>query len=153
MTPIALAALRVLSATCGLMMVALTAIQAHGYALIAAALAAIAVGAGIAFRPAATLAVLLAASVIALSDPSSVFGVLAGVAAVAYLVTRHAPGVSAALAGPTTIGALGFAAAGLTATLFPLRLPWLPLLAPLVVFAIFAVALRPFFVAGNRPGN
>ena len=44
----------------------------------------------------------------------------------------------------TLVSALGFTLAGLVATAFPLQLPWLPLLAPLAVFAIYLVATRPF---------
>jgi hypothetical protein len=39
---------------------------------------------------------------------------------------------------------VGFAFAGLVATAFPLQLPWLPLLAPLAVFAVYLLATRPF---------
>jgi hypothetical protein len=45
---------------------------------------------------------------------------------------------------------VGFTFAGLVATAFPLRLPWLPLLAPLAVFAIYVVATRPFLRDENR---
>jgi hypothetical protein len=38
----------------------------------------------------------------------------------------------------------GFTFAGLVATVFPLQLPWLPLLAPLAVLAVYVLATRPF---------
>ena len=45
---------------------------------------------------------------------------------------------------PTIVAAVGFTFAGLVATSFPLQLPWLPLVAPLAVLAIYVVATRPF---------
>jgi hypothetical protein len=136
-----------LSTTSGLVMVAAVGIGSHGPALIAATAAVIAVMAGILVRPVATLAVLLAAGVIVLSDPAAALAAVAGLLAAVYLVLRHAAGAEAGLAGvsgATMIGALGFAFAGLVATAFPLQVPWLPLLAPLAVFAVYLLAARPF---------
>jgi hypothetical protein len=42
------------------------------------------------------------------------------------------------------VSAVGFTLVGLVATAFPLRLPWLPLLAPLAVFAVYLLATRPY---------
>ena len=66
-----------------------------GPALIAGAAAVIAVGIGVVFRPAATLAVLLAVLAIVVSDPSPVLVALSGLCATAYLVCRHAVGPTA----------------------------------------------------------
>ena len=96
-------------------MVGVVGIGLPGPTLIAATSAVVAVAAGTLFRPVATLAVLLTVVVIALSDPA-----------------------------PTLAGAVGFTFAGLVATACPLQLPWLPLLAPLAVFAVYLLATRPF---------
>lgn len=107
----------------------------------------IAVGAGIVFRPGATLAVLLAVATIVLAGPPHVLAALSGLCAAAYLVCRHAVGTHAAVvlgSWPTIVGAVGFTFAGSVATSFPLQLPWLPLAAPLAVLAIYVVATRPF---------
>ena len=64
-------------------------------------------------------------------------------------VTRSArPPASLPRLAPTMIAAVGFALAGVVATSFAPQLPWSPLLAPVVVFAIYAVAARPFL--GDR---
>ena len=60
--------------------------------MVAGVAALIAVGVGTVFRPAATLAVLLAVTTIVVSDPSVVFVALSGLCAAAYLVCRHAAG-------------------------------------------------------------
>ena len=142
---------RALSTAFGLLMAAAAAVQAHGLASVAAALAAIAVLAGLRIRPVATLAVLLAMSAIVLSDPSPMFAALSGLSAAAYLVLRHAVGAPAGVVTattPTMVAAVGFAFAGVVATSFAPRLPWSPLLAPVVVLAIYALAARPFL--GDR---
>ncbi|BBX74491.1 integral membrane protein [Mycobacterium shinjukuense] len=130
----------------GLLMVGSAATGSHGPAVVAGAAAAIAVGVGTVFRPAATLAVLLSVAVILLSDPAPFLVALSGLAAAAYLVCRHSAAGSAGVvrSWPTIVGAAGFTFAGLVATSFPLRLPWLPLVAPLAVLAIYAVATRPY---------
>ncbi|WP_231983649.1 hypothetical protein [Mycobacterium sp. E2733] len=128
-------------------MVGLAADGSHGRAVAAWATALGAVLAGTAFRPAATLAVLLSVLTITLSDPPLVFVALSGLSAAAYLVCRHAVGGSAgAVLGswPTAVGAVGFTFAGLVATSFPLQLPWLPLAAPLAALAVYVLAARPF---------
>ena len=107
----------------------------------------IAVGVGVALRSAATLAVLLSAATIVVSDPSPVLAALSGLCAAAYLVCRHAVGTPAGVvlgSWPTVVATTGFTFAGLVATSFPLHLPWLPLAAPLGVLAIYVLATRPF---------
>jgi hypothetical protein len=139
-------AARILSTACGVVMVAAVGIGSHGSALVAATAAIVAVVVGILIRPLATLAVLLAVAVILLTNPATTLAAVAGLSAALYLVLRHAAdsagldGVSVA----TLVGAAGFAFAGLVATAFPLQLPWLPLLAPLAVFAVYLLATRPF---------
>lgn len=131
----------------GLLMVGLAAGGWHGSAVVAWVSALIAVAVGIVFRPAATVAVLLAAVTVVLSNPPVIFVALSGLCAAAYLVCRHAVGASARVvldSWPTAAGAVGFTFAGLVATSFPLQLPWLPLVAPLGALVIYLLAIRPF---------
>lgn len=131
----------------GLLMVGAAAVGSHGFALAAGAAAVLAVGVGTVFRPAATIAVLLSVTVLVVSDPSHVFAALSGLCATAYLVCRHAAGDvrdSPVGSWPTIIAAVGFTFAGLVATSVPLQVPWLPLVAPVAVLAIYALAARPF---------
>lgn len=131
----------------GLLMVGLAAVCAHGLALGAGMTALAAVALGIVFRPAATVAVLLCVSAIAISGPSFMSVGLSGLCAAAYLVSRYAAGMPDALAmasWPTLVGAVGFTFVGVVAMTFPLHLPWVPLAAPLAVLAIYVLATRPF---------
>ncbi|HEX2286577.1 MAG TPA: hypothetical protein VHI10_17435 [Mycobacterium sp.] len=130
-----------LSAAFGLAMVAASAVQADGPALVAAILAAVAVAAGMLFRPVATLAVLITVAAIVLADAPPMLVALSGLCAAAYLVLRH----GAAPSTPTVVGALGFTIAGLAAASLPVQLPWLPLVAPLAVLALFILVIRPFW--------
>ncbi|MGV0791969.1 hypothetical protein [Mycolicibacterium sp. XJ1819] len=132
---------RALSAAFGLLMVAAAAVDADDAALVTAALAVLAVLAGIVFRPAATLAVVLTAAALALDDTSAMLAATSGVCAVGYLVLRYTTAVPA----PTMIGAVAFTCAALAAVSIPWQLPWVPLLAPLVVLSIVVVATRPFW--------
>jgi hypothetical protein len=147
MTVTAQPAPQVFSTAFGLLMAAAAAVPFRDPAFFASALAVVAVLAGIQFRAAATLAVLLSVCAVVLGDSLPVFAALSGLSAAAYLVLRHAAGEprgAVTVTTPTVIGAAAFAFAGLVATAFPLRLPWLPLLAPLAVFGIYMVATRPF---------
>lgn len=147
MSPGGQSAARILSASCGLVMVGAVGIGSHGSVLMAAMAAMVAVVAGILVRPVATLAVLFTVVAIALSDPAAAVAGLAGLSAALYLVLRHAAGNGTGFDGvsvATLVGAVGFTFAGLAAAAFPLQLPWLPLLAPLAVFAVYLLATRPF---------
>ncbi len=138
--------LPVLSTAFGLSMVASAAVGSPG-APLAAAAALVAVAAGAVFAPAATVAVLLVVVEIALSGPPVVLVALSGLYAAAYLVSRHATRASARMvlgSAATLVAALCFTAAGLFAASFPLRLPWVPLLAPVGALAIFVLATRAF---------
>ena len=140
-------AAHILSTACGLLMVAAVGIGSHGPTLIAATSAAVAVTVAILFRPVATLAVLLTVVTIALSGPPATLAAVSGLSAAVYLVLRHAAGSAIGLdsvSGATMVSAVGFTLVGLVATAFPLQLPWLPLLAPLAVLAIYLLATRPF---------
>jgi hypothetical protein len=130
-----------LSAAFGLAMVAATAIQADGPALVAAGFAAVAVLAGMLFRPVATLAVLITVTAIVLADVPPMLAALSGLCGAAYLTLRH----GAIPTAPTVVGAVGFTLAGLAAASVPVQLPWLPLIAPLAVLALYILVIRPFW--------
>jgi hypothetical protein len=137
----------VLSTASGVAMVAVAGIGAHGAARTAAASAVIAVVVAILLRPVATLAVLFTVAVIVLSNPDAALVAVSGLFAVVYLVLRHAADSAVGLnsvSGATMASAVGFTFVGLVATAFPLQLAWLPLLAPLAVFAVYLLATRPF---------
>src|SRR5690348_14430099 len=100
---------RSFSTVFGLLMAAAVAVPADGPALVAAALAALGVLAGLTVRPASSVAVLAAAAALTLSDPAPAYAALAGLSATAYLVIRYAadtPGV-VTTTGPSMIGAVG----------------------------------------------
>jgi hypothetical protein len=139
-----------LSTAFGLVMVAASGFQTDGPALVLAMLAAVAVLAGIAFRVAATVAVLLAAAAIVVFGAPPMLAALAGLAAACYLVLRYSEGGSIRVEGasaPAMLAALGFTFVGVLAASFPFELPWLPLLAPLAVFGIYVLATRPYYKA------
>ena len=146
MTSLTQSGTRSLATSFGLFMVGSAAVGCHGLAVVAAGLAVVAVVAGIAFRPAATVAVLLVVCTLVASDPSVMFAAWSGLCAAAYLVCRHATGTPAVVIGswPTIVAAVSFTFAGLAATSFPLQLPWFPLAAPLAVLGIYVLATRPF---------
>jgi hypothetical protein len=132
---------RALSTAFGLVMIAAATVTADDAALIAAGLATCAVLAGNVFRPVATLAVLAAAAALVLNDAPAMLAALSGLCATCYLVLRH----TAAITAPTVIGAVGFTAVGLAAVSLPLELPWVPLIAPVAVLTLIALATRPFW--------
>ncbi|WP_343577464.1 hypothetical protein [Mycobacterium sp.] len=140
-------AAQLLSIACGLLMVAAAGVGTHGPTRALAVSALVAVGAAVLLRPVATLAVLLTVLVIAVTGPPAVVAAVAGLSAAVYLVLRHAAASGAGLdsvSAATLVSALAFTLAGMVATAFPLQLPWLPVLAPLTVFAIYLLATRPF---------
>ncbi len=109
--------------------------------LIAAALALVAVAAGVFYRPAAVLAVLAAVAALGLSDPPVLSAAVSGLSATAYLVIRHAAGSDVVTTtAPTVTCMLGFTVGAVAAGLLPWRLAWVPLLAPVVVVGIVVAA-------------
>jgi hypothetical protein len=141
-----------LSTAFGSVMATAAGIQTAGIAFVVATLAVAAVLVGIAFRVAATLAVLFAAAAIVISDAPPMPAALAGLSAACYLVLRHTESGSTGVIGasaPAMLAALGFTFVGVLATAFPFELPWLPLLAPLAVFGMYVLAIRPFYKAGD----
>jgi hypothetical protein len=136
---------RALSLAFGLLMVAAVTVQSEGPALVTASAALFAVVVGLVSPVAATLAVMTTVVVLALSGPSPALAAVAGVAATAYLALRHAEGhAPTLLSKPTLLGALGLSAVAVLASTVPLTLPWVPLVAPLAVVAIYVVVVAPF---------
>jgi hypothetical protein len=136
----------------GFLMVSAAAVHARGPAAVASGLAVTAVLIGLWLRPAATVAVLLIAAALAVSGPPPVFAALSGLAATFYLLLRHAAGTGApTTTRPTALAAVGFTVAGLAATAVPLQLPWLPLLAPPAVTAIYLLAVRTHQPSNTQP--
>ncbi len=113
-----------------------------GFAAVAPAT--VAVLAGVFFRLAATVAVLLTVAAVALLDVPPLFAAGSGLSAAAYLVTRHAAdrgGV--AITVPAAIGLVSFTGVGLIATVVPLHITWAPLLGPAIVVAILVAVGGP----------
>ncbi|MDT4998557.1 MAG: hypothetical protein QOK12_662 [Mycobacterium sp.] len=134
---------RALSTAFGLLMVAATALVAEGPSLVGAALAVVAVAFGIRFAGAATLAVMISVVVALLADAPPMSTALAGIAAAAYLVLRYSSSVESVVTAPTAVGALGFSAIGLGATVIPVSVPWLPLAAPVAIFVSYVIVVKP----------
>lgn len=134
---------RALSAAFGLLMVAATALVAEGPSLVGAGLAVIAVLLGIRFAGAATVAVTISVVVALLAEAPPMSTALAGVAAAAYLVIRHSNTVESVVTAPTAVGALGFSAIGLGASVIPVSVPWLPLAAPVAVLVSYVIVVNP----------
>lgn len=134
---------RLLSAGFGLLMAALPLTHASPVAAGVGAAAVVAVLAGIIIRPAAVLAVSLTVAVIALAGIAPTLAAACGLCATAYLVLRHTTAVTA----PTAVAAVGFTVVGLVGTAFPLRSPWLPLVAPPAVLGCFLLATGPFLAS------
>ena len=127
----------------GFLMVTAAAVQPDKAGSITLGLAAVAVLAGLVYRAAATLCVLLVITAIVMTNPPALFAALSGLSAAAYLVLRHAGSVVTTTR-PTVVGMVGMTFLGIAAALLPLRLPWLPLLAPPAVVVIFVLVMLPF---------
>ena len=136
--------MRTLSVAFGLLMVAAAAVGAGGPSLAVVAVAVTAVVVAIRVTAAATVAVGCTVVLIVLTDPPPIVAVLAGLAAAAYLVLRHTTHVDQSMAWPTVAGAVGLSAVGMAAALVPADVPWLPLVAPVAVLAVYVIVTRPF---------
>ncbi len=136
---------RALSVAIGLLMVAAGTVHSTGPALVAASAALFAVVVSLVSSVAATLAVVATVAALALSAPSPALAALAGVAATAYLALWHAAGhPPTSLTPPTLLGAVGLSAVAVLATTVPLTLPWVPLVAPLAVVAIYVTVVDQY---------
>lgn len=145
----------VFSTAFGFLMLTAAAVNADKLGFVAVVMAAIAVLAGLRYRTAATLSVLLVITVIVVSNPPPLFAALSGLSAAAYLVLRHAAGPSGGsvtTTRPTVVGMVGLTLVGIAATWVPIQLPWLPLLAPPVIVVIFVLVTLPLFRGATRGG-
>jgi hypothetical protein len=79
---------------------------------------------------------------ITLSDVGPLFAAVSGLSAAAYLLARYSA-EAVTLTTPTLLGMCGFAVAGAAATTLPVRLTWVPLVAPAIMAAILIVAVAP----------
>ena len=134
----------------GALMVMLAAWPVGPAGLIPAAFCSAAVLAGVFFRPAAAVAVLLATVTAALSEASVLAVAASGLSAAAYLVIRHSAGSGVAhLTIPTALCLVGFTLAGVGAAAVPLRVAWAPLLAPVTIAVILVLVALPL-LGGER---
>jgi hypothetical protein len=143
--------MRTLSVAFGLLMVAAAAVGTRGPSLVVVAVAVAAVVVAIRVTAAATVSVGCSVVLIVLTDPPPIVAALAGLSAAAYLVLRHTAQVEESLAWPTVAGAVGLSAVGMTAALVPTDVPWLPLVAPVAVLAVYAIVTRPFVPGRTDP--
>jgi hypothetical protein len=135
----------VFSTAFGFLMVFAASMDADRAAAVALGGAVVAVLVGLRYRTAATVSVLLVVAAIVLSNPPPLFAALSGLSAAAYLVLRHAAALGVVTTTrPTVIGVIGFMLVGIAATSVPLRVPWLPLVAPPVAVVIFVLTTLPF---------
>lgn len=136
----------------GALMVAAAASPGDLRALVVLGLAAAAVVAGVFVRPASVAAVLLTIVGIALGDLAPLFAAVSGLAATAYLLARYS-GDAMTLTTPSMVGMVGFTLVGAVATSVPVRLTWVPLLAPAIMAAILIVVVVPLIGQSfSRPG-
>jgi hypothetical protein len=149
--PAGLIAGRALSTAFGLLMAAASAIAAQQVSLVAAAAAAIAVVLGVRFAWAATLAVMMSVVTAMLADTPPMGTALAGLAAAAYLVLRHARNVESVSAAPTIVGALSLTAVALGASVITVSVPWVPLAAPVVVLLSYLIVVQPLLAERRKP--
>ena len=124
-------------------MVGAAAQDARGWEFAPAAVALTAVCAGIWWRPAATAAVAATIGTVVAVAPAPLYATLAGLAATAYLLTRHRAGTLL-----STVAAVGCSAVVALAVALPWDLtdglPWVPLAAPLLLLAAYLLALHPY---------
>ncbi|MFG3518935.1 hypothetical protein ACGF5S_01615 [Nocardia nova] len=106
------------------------------------------------FRSVAVVAVLIALGALAWADTGALAAAGTGLVATTYLLntaTLHAPAGVVPTTLPSVIGALGFAAAAVLATLIPGRLAWLPLAAPVLVIVLYAAIVQGLTVREDAP--
>lgn len=135
---------RALSFAFGLLMVAAGALRGDQSTLAASVVGVLAVVVGVRFGAAATLAVLATIVALGLADPPPFLAAVAGLAAVGYLVLRHARG-GAVLTTPTVVGAVGLSVVAGLGMAVPSTVPWVPLVAPLAVLLSYVTVVVPLF--------
>lgn len=108
------------------------------------------------FRSVAVVAVLIALGALAWADTGALAAAGTGLVATTYLLntaTLHAPAGVVPTTLPSVIGALGFAAAAVLATLIPGRLAWLPLAGPVLVIVLYAAIVQGLTVREDAPDS
>ncbi|MBB5913283.1 hypothetical protein BJY24_002150 [Nocardia transvalensis] len=96
-------------------------------------------------RVAAVAAVLVALGAVAWDDTGALAAAGTGLVATTYLLntaTVHAPSGVVPTTLPSVTGALVFAAAAVGAALVPGQLQWVPLAAPVLVIALYALIIQ-----------
>jgi hypothetical protein len=123
----------------GLMMVAATVPDAPVLGWAASAISAVLVLGSVWSRQAATGAVVLVIVALAVGNPPLLLTAVSGLSAVLFLLLSFG---GAALVSLT--GALLFTGVAMLVSITPIELPWVPVVAPVVVVALFAVAIWPY---------
>jgi hypothetical protein len=123
----------------GLMMVAATVPDAPVFGLIATGIATALVLGSVWSRTAATGAVVATIVALAVDNPSLLLAAVSGLSAILFLLLSFG---GASLVSLT--GALLFTGVTMLVSLAPVELPWVPVAAPVVVVALFAVAVWPY---------
>ncbi|WP_433577726.1 hypothetical protein [Nocardia brasiliensis] len=96
-------------------------------------------------HPFAVAAVLVAVGVLVVADPGVLAAAAMGLVATAYLLnaaTVTAPHGVVPTTVPSVAGAVGFAAVAVGAALVPIRVPWAPLAAPVLVILLYAMIVQ-----------
>ncbi|MEV0250245.1 hypothetical protein AB0H76_26855 [Nocardia sp. NPDC050712] len=132
---------RFLAVLSGLLLILSVALMNPWPALPAVAL----VVAGWWFRPAAVAAVLLAAGVLACTDPAVLTAAATGLVATTYLLntaTVTAPVGVVPTTVPSVAGAVLFTACATAAAFTPVHLAWAPIAAPILIILLYTLAIQ-----------
>ena len=100
---------------------------------------------GLWFRPVAVCAVLLTIGVLAFAGSGVLVAAAAGLVATTYLLnaaTVTAPYGVVPTTVPSVVGAVAFTAVAVAAALVPVRLPWAPLAAPILIVLLYALIIQ-----------
>ncbi|QIS01383.1 hypothetical protein F5X71_02815 [Nocardia brasiliensis] len=106
-------------------------------------------------RPCAVAAVLVAVGVLVVADTGVLGAAATGLVATAYLLnaaTVTAPHGVVPTTMPSVAGAVGFTAVAVGAALIPLRVPWAPLAAPVLVVLLYAMVVQGAAIRRARTG-
>lgn len=106
-------------------------------------------------RPCAVAAVLVAVGVLVVADTGVLGAAATGLVATAYLLnaaTVTAPHGVVPTTVPSVAGAVGFTAVAVGAALIPLRVPWAPLAAPVLVVLLYAMVVQGAAIRRARTG-
>lgn len=130
------------AAAFGALMVAAAARPAAGGGWVGLGAAAAALVAGLFYRPASVVAVLLTIAGMAVGDSTGLLAAVSGLSAAAYLVTRYTQD-AATVTLPTVLGMVGFTAVAAAAGAVSVQMAWVPLVAPAITAAILILVALP----------